>query len=383
LELRKKSETTKVLILEHDPITGAIGFRIKDGQATSKWAVTWDGTMTEHRFQPKAGPYTVQALAMSDQGVWTYGDQPAPPTPTDDPYAVTPPRPPTAYTIPAGAKIIEDGTVAGQTITADTYARHLGGTVIDGNVDFRSGSLHGFKINGNVLVQNNTTPGIIQDCEIDAKGQGIGIYAYRPDGLVVERCRISNCTLHAVRASTNNPTGEIIKSLTDLYLRGGNSGGSTDGKQEATLFIGHRVANPILRCDLDGGYTAALETANEATDLVFEHLKALNTTGPGTAVYLEHTTTNITFRHFWFEGMPNATRVLQTEYKANFPDGALHGGLWEYGTCKGGKLGFNFEDAISPHTRNLKFIGQSVNAIRYLNCTDVQETNNDYSQSKK
>lgn len=60
---------------EHDPVPGAIGFRIqpvvKGGVVQpGKWAHTWDGTATRHRFAAGFPPYRVQSLMLGPEGMY-------------------------------------------------------------------------------------------------------------------------------------------------------------------------------------------------------------------------------------------------------------------------------------------------------------------------
>lgn len=75
MNLRKASEVAGKLILEHDPVPDAIGFRlspvVKNGAVQpGRWAHTWDGSVTRHTFASGFPPYTVEALLAGDRGVW-------------------------------------------------------------------------------------------------------------------------------------------------------------------------------------------------------------------------------------------------------------------------------------------------------------------------
>lgn len=81
MDLRKVSETATRLVLEHDPVPGAVGFRtapvVKGGVVQpGKWAHTWDGEATRHTFAPGFPPYTVEALMPGDRGIWPGAPQP-------------------------------------------------------------------------------------------------------------------------------------------------------------------------------------------------------------------------------------------------------------------------------------------------------------------
>jgi hypothetical protein len=74
LNLRLISETATTVTLGHDPVD-CDGFRlqpiVKNGvRQEGKWAHTWDGTRTEHKFAAGHPPYIVEALTVSGRGVY-------------------------------------------------------------------------------------------------------------------------------------------------------------------------------------------------------------------------------------------------------------------------------------------------------------------------
>jgi hypothetical protein len=84
LPLSPVSETPTKLVLGHDPVPGAIGFRtspvVKNGQVQpGKWAHTWDGAATQHAFAPGHEPYRVQAIMPGPEGVYPAAAPPPPP----------------------------------------------------------------------------------------------------------------------------------------------------------------------------------------------------------------------------------------------------------------------------------------------------------------
>jgi len=90
LPLHAVSETATTITLGHDPVPDAIGFRIspvvKAGVVQEgKWAHSWDGAATQHKFSPGHEPYRVQALMLGVEGVYL-------------PSVVTPPPPPSPPT---------------------------------------------------------------------------------------------------------------------------------------------------------------------------------------------------------------------------------------------------------------------------------------------
>lgn len=85
MDLRVVSDDGKTIVLEHDAVPGAAGFRVapmvKDGAVLpGKWAHTWDGSATRHKFASGFPPYTVEALMAGDKGVYPV-EQPPPPPP--------------------------------------------------------------------------------------------------------------------------------------------------------------------------------------------------------------------------------------------------------------------------------------------------------------
>jgi hypothetical protein len=74
LDLRLISETATTITVGHDPVD-CDGFRlrpvVKNGVVQEgKWAHTWDGTRTEHKFAAGHPPYIVEAFTVSDRGVY-------------------------------------------------------------------------------------------------------------------------------------------------------------------------------------------------------------------------------------------------------------------------------------------------------------------------
>jgi hypothetical protein len=70
LELRKSSKSTaKRLVVEHDPVPGAKGFRLSYADSLKR-ARTRDGARTEHAFPPGADWYEVEALGVRASGMY-------------------------------------------------------------------------------------------------------------------------------------------------------------------------------------------------------------------------------------------------------------------------------------------------------------------------
>lgn len=92
--LKRVMESASKLVLGHDPVPGAIGFRIgpvvEDGVVKEgQWAHTWDGTQTSHTFAPGHEPYTVEALMAGPKGSYP-SVKPPDPDPTPNPTLIAP-----------------------------------------------------------------------------------------------------------------------------------------------------------------------------------------------------------------------------------------------------------------------------------------------------
>jgi len=115
LPLHAVSETARTITLGHDPVPDAIGFRlspvVKAGVVQEgKWAHSWDGAATQHKFSPGHEPYRVQALMLGVEGVYPHsvvGDHPSPPT-LISPVTLTPRQGDSRFNLQANQDFILD-----------------------------------------------------------------------------------------------------------------------------------------------------------------------------------------------------------------------------------------------------------------------------------
>lgn len=326
-------------------------------QAVAALELTTVGYKNGHWTIPPTGSKWKVGLDLLAQ----IGVAPQPPA-----WVVAQPLPPAPYQIPAGATVLPAVVNGPLTVNAVTCALSLRGTVINGQVNFISGSLQGVIVNGVIELSNTQAPPVLLDSYVHAGGAGTAISAYRPDGLHIERLVVDGFTNYGIRASTNNNTGEIIKRLWDITLNGGNQGGNTGGKGECGLWVGHPVADGVQRINARGAYTAAVWRGNAHSDTAWSDITAINDVGPGTSWYDEHITRNNTVKRYQLVAEPGALRAYQSEYIASFPwpaGAAGQGNSFDQGDVTGGLIGMNFWDVISAAVTNTRFAGQRDQAL--------------------
>jgi uncharacterized membrane protein YgcG len=268
---------------------------------------------------------------------------------------IAPPLPPAPYQLPAAAIyvtssdqlvtalqnsnrdiVLADGTYSRSSPFVDSggdrlYAEHLGGAVLQ----------TGLVVGGNVATGGALVRGLVFDIHdasrvlgggalhiwglggantqvLDCVFRGnwavpVGILAYNPLGLHVERVELSSFTDVGVRASDNVQTAygsatPHMDVLQDISIDGVSRAvpGSSNGTAEAGLWIGEPVQNGVHRVSIRNVAWSGIETVNNAWDTSFTDLD-IDMSGSrqaqGVGVYLEHYSRHLTFDHFSLRGV--------------------------------------------------------------------------------
>jgi hypothetical protein len=269
--------------------------------------------------------------------------------------AVAPPQPPTSYALPEDALVVStstglrralqgsrprdivlaDGTYDNPSPFVDAngshiYAEHLGGAVVTagislgGNFGDGGGSVQGLTfdvanpaatLDGGIV--HVWGPGgrnsAISDCVFRGNGVvPVGVLAYDPAGLRVQRSEFFDFTDEAIRASDNVavPYGHatpVIDTITDIEIDHVSRPvpGSSDGTAEAGIWIGNPVANGVARIRIRNVSWSGIETVNDSWNTTFSDLD-IDMSGPyqyaGVGVYLEHYNRDNTFERFTITG---------------------------------------------------------------------------------
>ena len=275
------------------------------------------------------------------------------PEPEPTPPGVAPPKPPAAYSVPAGATavsttaqlisamsgaakdiVLEDGTYDNGSPVNNTggyriYARNLLGATIKFGFNlggsgpvFRGlkfDTVAGGKLPGdNSQIFGGATNLQVLDCVFAGNwSTKYGVRSTNPQGLVCERLRFTHFRDVALRASNNvhaaYPGGSTphITRITDIFAEGisYDPPGSSNGVAEAAVWIGHPVDNPVERLDLRDVGRKAMETVSSSRDTIFRDFY-LDMTGPhaqaggiGVGCYLEHNNYYNTYEKFLIVGV--------------------------------------------------------------------------------
>ena len=170
---------------------------------------------------------------------------------------------------------------------------------------FGDGILHVWGVAG-----ANTT---VLDCVF--RGHGVipvGLLAYNPQGLDVERSQFYSFTDEGIRASDNTSVSygastAHISKISDILVDGVSRAtpGASDGTAEAGIWIGHPVTNGVSRIKVSNVSWSGIETVNNAWDTQFSDIN-IDMSGPhaftGVGVYLEHFSRHLTFNRFTITG---------------------------------------------------------------------------------
>ena len=306
------------------------------------------------------GAHTFRATATGAGGsavasyTWTISPSAAPPPSAPSSSSVAPPLPPTGYALPTGATLVSssseliaalagatkdivlaDGTYDNATAFTDSngsrlYAQHVGkavltaGLVIGGNFSSGGGVAQGLtfdvsstsKVFGGGVIHvwgNGGTNTSVLDCVF--RGHSVipvGLLAYNPQGLDVERSQFYSFTDEGIRASDNTlvsygASTPRMSRITDVLVDGvsRSTPGASDGTAEAGIWIGHPVTNGVSRIKIRNVAWSGIEIANNAWDTAITDVD-IDMSGPsaasGVAVYLEHFSRHLTFNRFSISG---------------------------------------------------------------------------------
>jgi hypothetical protein len=232
--------------------------------------------------------------------------------------------------------VLADGSYAASAPFVDSggnrlFAEHLGaavlkaGLVIGGNFGSGGGLVRGLTFDvadpsrtlGGGLVHIWGPGGVntqVLDCSFNGNAVvPVGILAYSPQGLHVERVQLTNFTDEGIRASDNVqvsygasvPRMDLIQ---DVSITGVSRTlpGSSNGTAEAGLWLGEPVQNGVHRIKVRDVSWSGIETANNAWDTQFTDLD-IDLSGShqadGVGVYLEHYSRNLRFSGFLVSGV--------------------------------------------------------------------------------
>jgi hypothetical protein len=280
----------------------------------------------------------------------------APPPPGVPPAAgVAAPTPPSSYSVPAGAVrvttasaltvalaaqspviVLADGTYDQAAPFLDSgasslYAEHLGravlrtGLVLGGNSGTGGAIIRGLvfdvadpaRVLGGGIV-HVWGPAGRNSQVLDTVMRGgwavpVGLLAYNPSGLRVERSEFRSFTDVGVRLSDNvgvaygaaTPTIGVVQ---DILIDGVSRPvpGASNGTAEAGLWVGHPVAGGVHRIKVRNVSWSGIQTVNNARDTSYTDLD-VDMSGArqshGVGVYLEHFSHKLDFERFSLTGV--------------------------------------------------------------------------------
>lgn len=269
--------------------------------------------------------------------------------------SVAPPQAPSAYDLPGDAVWVSSsaqlisalqGSTARDIVLADgtydsarpfvdsngshIYAQNLGGAiltaglVLGGNFGQGGGSVQGVtfdiatpsKVLGGGIIHIWGPDGVnsgVFDCEFHGNGViPVGVLAYNPSGLRIQRAQFFDFTDEGIRASDNTPepygaSTPIIDTITDISVDhvSRSTPGASNGTAEAGIWIGNPVANSVARIKIRNVAWSGIETVNNSWHTTFSDLD-IDMGGPyqhaGVGVYLEHFNLDNTFNRFVITG---------------------------------------------------------------------------------
>jgi hypothetical protein len=210
------------------------------------------------------------------------------------------------------------------------YAAHLGqavlkaGLIMGGNFGTNGGLVRGLtfdvsdaaKTLGGGIIHIWGTGGansqILDSVFRGNKTIAVGLLAYSPAGLVVQRDQFFGFTDDGIRASNNvsvayGAATPHIASITDITVDGVTRAtpGASNGTAEAGVWIGHPVDGGVQRIRIRNVSWSGIETVNNAWNTNYSDLD-IDMSGPsqyaGVAVYMEHFTQRTNFRNFTIRG---------------------------------------------------------------------------------
>lgn len=334
---------------------------------------------------------------------------PPPPPPPPTPSGIAAPQPPTAYQLPAGAKMVSTSaglasalasTTASDIVLADgtydqasafaskaahrVYAQNLGKAVLTAGITVQYGGiLQGLTFNipssskaaGSACVRRDFMPAAplqILDCTFEGNwAVAYGIIDYSPDGASYQRLVFSHFTDVGLRSSNNKAVSygsatPKIQAISDISIDGVSRAvpGSSNGTAEAGLFIGHPVLNPVARIKTRNVSWSGVETVNNAWDTTFTDMD-IDMTGPkmsdGVGVYAEHYSLHNTYQ--------NSTIRAKTGLN----------GEWDHGTigtagCRNCVItGVTFDGTGISHSAGV-YLDEGSESNTITNCTFIGQT---------
>jgi hypothetical protein len=357
----------------------------------------------------------------------------SPPTAPASSPGVTPPAPPTSYSLPTGATyvrtsselssalgrgapeiVLADGVYDNSTYfnntASDVYAEHLGGATLT------AGMLTGGNFGpGNIVIRGlvfdvNTNSKAFNGAVIWVWGQGgnnasvldtvirgnwavnSGIFAYNPSGFVAQRLQLSSFTDSGLTVTNNAQVsygGSTARASTvaDIVVDGVRrpTPGSSNGTAEAGVWIGNPVTNGVRRLKIRNVWLSGLETVNNAWDTEFSDLDidmtraGSSTTGVG--VYMEHKTIGCRFTRLNIK----ARAGFNAEWNYGIAGNGQRDITITNGTIVAAGTGNTVGIVLDEGTGNvtvsgIKFVGQSWGGIGvYKPEGTMTFTQNDYS----
>jgi hypothetical protein len=271
-----------------------------------------------------------------------------------------PPIPPSSYTIPGGATtvttasalstalsssatdiVVANGTYGGTSYSIGSkhlWAQNLGGAIFTAPITVGSGSIEGIKVDvasGTAISAGANS--IIRDTWLEGhKTATYGILSGNPTGEIFERDVINGFTNGGIRSYDNIQIGYAqanstphFNHLSDLTvseigedLQGTNPSncGSSNGTEEAALFLGNPIDNGIQRLHLYNNCFLGINFVRNSFNINVSDVNIDGKVGGskiGTiGIYFEHYSRNIHVTNFYIG--PNVERCMTSE--------------WDYGT---------------------------------------------------
>jgi hypothetical protein len=223
----------------------------------------------------------------------------------------------------------------------------------------------------------------------------VGLLAYNPTGLVVQRDQFFGFTDEGIRASDNVPVAyggatPHIASIADITVDGVTRAtpGASNGTAEAGIWIGHPVDGGVQRVKIRNVSWSGLETVNNAWDTTYSDLD-IDMSGPaqfaGVAVYMEHFTQHTRFRNFTIRG-------ARVGFNGEWNDGVAGNAACHFVTIENGKIDssgstlsgrqagvYLDEGSDSTTVQNVTFVNQNWAAVGLYKVVGTNTvTSNDY-----
>ena len=294
------------------------------------------------------------------------------------------------------------------------YAAHLGlavlkaGLIMGGNFGTNGGLVRGVtfdvsdtsKTLGGGIIQI-WGPGGANSQILDSVFRGnkaipVGLLAYNPTGLVVQRDQFFGFTDEGIRASNNTAVAygaatPHIASITDITVDGvtRSTPGASNGTAEAGVWIGHPVDGGVKRIRIRNVSWSGIETVNNAWDTSYSDLD-IDMSGPsqyaGVAVYMEHFTQHTSFRNFTIRG-------ARVGFNGEWNDGVSGNAACHFVTIQNGKIDasgstlpghqagvYLDEGSDSTTIQNVTFLNQNWAAVGMYKVVGTNAVSaNDYS----